>query len=88
MSHKKLMAELDRLRAELDGAMHDNTEARDKLTGLVDEIQRAAVQSERAAPDKDLLGEIRRAIENFEAQHPRATAILNDIMVTLSNMGI
>ncbi|NIT59402.1 MAG: DUF4404 family protein, partial [Aliifodinibius sp.] len=32
--------------------------------------------------------ELKEAINRFETEHPRTTAILNDIMVTLSNMGI
>ena len=38
--------------------------------------------------DEGVLTSVREAIEHFETDHPRATAILNDIMVTLSNMGI
>ena len=31
---------------------------------------------------------LRDAIERFEVEHPRATGVVNDIMVVLSNMGI
>lgn len=38
--------------------------------------------------DNSLAENIKDSIARFETEHPRATAILNDIMVTLSNMGI
>ena len=37
---------------------------------------------------ESVIDSIKTTIEKFETDHPRTTAILNDIMVTLSNMGI
>ncbi|MGH8544177.1 MAG: DUF4404 family protein, partial [Gammaproteobacteria bacterium] len=37
---------------------------------------------------EDLVANVQGAIRHFEVEHPRATAILNDIMVALSNIGI
>ena len=88
MKDKKLLEELARLRAELDEAIRENSDARDKLNSLIKDIEQAVFQPDQSDADKDLLGDIKGAIEKFETEHPRATAILNDIMVTLSNMGI
>ncbi|MGH8521008.1 MAG: DUF4404 family protein [Gammaproteobacteria bacterium] len=37
---------------------------------------------------EDLIANVQGAIRHFEVEHPRATAILNDIMVALTNIGI
>ena len=84
---RKLLGELERLRNELSIAIRENTEARAKLDRLIEAVEEAGGQPERGL-NRDLLDEIRAAVQNFEVEHPRATAILNDIMVSLSNMGI
>jgi hypothetical protein len=43
---------------------------------------------EDAAHHQSLLQDLRQSISQFEVSHPRTTAILNQIMVTLGNMGI
>jgi len=35
-----------------------------------------------------LEGSVTELIEQFEVEHPRITGVLNDLMVTLSGMGI
>lgn len=87
MNDRKLLEELGRLRAELDTVIRENIEARSKLDALITAMEKAGPGSERGL-NKDLVDEVRAAVQNFEVEHPRATAILNDIMVTLSNMGI
>ena len=53
----------------------------------------AGVESRLESPDdadehRSLVEELRRSVAEFETSHPRTTAILNEIMVTLGNMGI
>ena len=87
MSQEKLEKELEKLRAEIDNLASDDTTSRDKLSQLVTELE-TLLQSSKEEEDHGIVDNVREAINHFEAEHPRATAILNDIMVTLSNMGI
>ena len=86
MSQEKLEKELEKLRAEIDNLSSDDTASREKLNQLITEIETLLQSSEEE--DNGIVDNVRDAINHFEAEHPRATAILNDIMVTLSNMGI
>jgi len=88
MSDRKLQADLERLRAELKRVAKDDAEARGKLDGIINDLERRLENPEDESLHRNLLSNIRDTIRQFEAEHPRATAILNDIMVTLSNLGI
>lgn len=88
MNDIKLQDELAKLRKEVNEAIDDNDAAREKLNLLISEIEKKLAQPDDEAHHDDLLGNIKDAIGQFESEHPRATAILNDIMITLGNMGI
>lgn len=85
MSIETIKNKIEELRTELDSVAKDDPETRDKLLKLISELEEKLEQ-----PDEhhSLIDTMNEAISNFETEHPRATAILNDIMVTLSNMGI
>ncbi len=84
MSREHLQDLLQRLRGEL--AQLESSDSRPRLETLVADLERelAAEQAEGAG----LTQELKRRVESFEVEHPRVTAILNDVMVTLSNLGI
>ena len=83
MSSEQLEHLLTRLREELASLESTSAQAQPRLRELIDDIERQiAVQSE------GVTGDLKRRVETFEVEHPRVTAILNDVMVTLSNMGI
>lgn len=86
MTNNKLQNDLERLRNEINHVAVDDVETREKLNQIISDLE-ARIESEDEDND-GLMDDIREAIEHFETEHPRATAILNDIMVTLSNMGI
>jgi hypothetical protein len=88
MSQEKLRRDLERLRRELDNLAHHETETRRALDRLVRDIERSIEKPEDESLQEGLAGDLRAAVSRFEAAYPRTTAILNDIMVTLSNMGI
>jgi hypothetical protein len=88
MTGDKLRDDLERLRVELARLTRDDSTARNTLDSLINDIERRIKEPEDTAAHHGLVTSIRDAIRQFEAEHPRATAILNDIMVTLSNMGI
>jgi hypothetical protein len=87
MSKETLMKDLEKLRSEINQISDDNPEARDKLIALINDLEKR-LEGETDEDDENLLENIRDHISRFEMEHPRTTAILNDIMVTLSNMGI
>jgi len=88
MNDTKLQSELEKLRREANNLTSDNNAAREKLNLLINDIE---IKIDKPADEEHhhhLVRGIKEAIHQFEADHPRATAILNDIMVSLSNMGI
>lgn len=88
MTDKDLQHKLEQLRAEIDKVAPEETQARERLDTLLGEVEKAIDTESEDEIDDNLVENIREAISQFETAHPRATAILNDIMVTLSNMGI
>lgn len=74
------------LKKELQRISTDNPEAKEHINALVEEIE---ALNDNSSEDKSfIIDKIKKSIEYFETDHPRATAILNDIMMTLSNLGI
>ena len=86
MKTKKLHDDLERLRDEISHVATDDVETRKKLNQIISDLE--AKLEKPDDNDDGLVKDIKEAIQHFETEHPRATAILNDIMVTLSNMGI
>ena len=85
MSKEALKNDLERLRAEINDLAESRPETRDKINELINDLENRVENEE---DHEGLIENIRESISKFETEHPRATAILNDIMVTLSNMGI
>lgn len=83
MSSEQLDYLLTRLREELATLESTSAQAQPRLRELIDDIERQI-----AAQSEGVTGDLKRRVEAFEVEHPRLTAILNDVMVTLSNMGI
>jgi chromosome segregation ATPase len=87
MTIRKLHSELEKLRDEINHLAADDVASRKRLDNLINEIE-AKLENPDASDDEGLMNNLKDAIAHFETEHPRATAILNDIMVALSNMGI
>jgi len=88
MNDNNLQDELEKPRSEIENVARHDTAAKERLTELVNEVEKGLDELSDTEIDDNMLEGIRDAITQFESEHPRATAILNDIMVTLSNMGI
>lgn len=88
MDDAQLRDSFVKLRAELDKLGPQDEAVRARLNGLLADIERRVSDAEDGKDDDSLAADVREAIEKFEVEHPRATAILNDIMLALSNMGI
>lgn len=86
MSEQQLREQLEHLRALVNEIGAERPDSLERLNRLVSDIEDRL--EDRDATRPDATDAVREAIRHFEVEHPRATAVLNDIMVTLSNMGI
>jgi len=83
---KALREDLEKLRRELQEGPELDTETREILAGLAQEIEEAI---ERSGGHEDTLGErLRTATERFEESHPSLTAIVGRLADMLSGVGI
>ena len=86
MSKENLKLDLERLRSEVNQIADSKPDSREKLNSLITDLEKR-IESETNEDDIGLMENIREHISNFEAEQPRATAILNDSMVSLSKLG-
>ena len=86
MSEARLSESVQHLREALESVPDDQPELRQRLTSLLQELE----QAEQQAHDDHhgLTERTRELIAELDAEHPRTTRVLNQIMVTLSNIGI
>ena len=88
MSEKEINQGLAALRQQIDGLATSDSETREKLQGLLNDLEHQVNSLEAGEQQGHLIEDIKGAIAEFEAQHPRLTGILNDIMIALGNLGI
>lgn len=87
MSKEDFKNDLARLRAEINRMGKSSPESQHRLDRLVADLENR-IDNLSEEDHQGMLDSLAEEIRHFETEHPRATAILNDIMVTLSNMGI
>lgn len=88
MPDKRLRQSLEELRAELERLEAEEAQVRERLDALISGVETRLEKPDDTAHHQSLVQDVRQSISEFEVSHPRATAILNEIMVTLGNMGI
>ena len=88
MPEKILRDDIEKLRKEIENLSADEDVSKEKLENLLQDIESGLETEEQNNNQSELLAGLKESVEHFETEHPRATAIINDIMVTLSNMGI
>jgi len=86
MSEQKINDALDALREE--GDRLDSSEAKERLTNLVDNIEQNVDYTGLSVDHQDLVEDVKDAITHFEVEHPSITGLLNEVMMTLGNIGI
>lgn len=78
----------DKLKQSLE-ELHDELKrlgpSEPTLQKLAEDVQRAIKEHEEEHP---LMDSLRDAAETFEAGHPQLTALINNVMNSLSNLGI
>ncbi|VGO17850.1 hypothetical protein PDESU_06452 [Pontiella desulfatans] len=83
MPHKEVKQSIGELKSELRKTEQE--------TGAFEEVLRHAQEGlERYTPEavQELAQTLRKEAEEFEVEHPRITALINNIMTSLSNLGI
>ncbi|HUL10744.1 MAG TPA: DUF4404 family protein [Methylococcaceae bacterium] len=88
MTEQRINDALAELRKEIERLEIGNQAAKERLANLVENIEQRIESSGTSEEDHDLVEEMKDAITHFEVEHPRITGIINDIMMTLSNVGI
>lgn len=87
MDIQELQKILEQLKQELAASEFVKSTSKSDLQQLIDQIE--GVISEDEKMTADLLNEpLNDAVTRFEGSHPQLTAILNNIISALSNMGI
>ncbi len=88
MSDEQLRQSLEELRSELARLEAEEAQVRERLDTLISGIETQLDNPDDATHHQSLIQDFRQSISQFEVSHPTTTAILNQIMVTLGNMGI
>jgi hypothetical protein len=82
---------LEELRAEVRSADLSNADTKARLDALIGGIEARLDREDDEAGEKEhetLLEHVRDLVGQLETEHPRATSILNRIMVSLGGAGI
>lgn len=87
MSEQQLRADLQQLKALVD-ALPPGDSQRQKLSTLVQEMERHLDQYGDAQAPLGLQQQLEAAVSRFESSHPTAAAIINNVLVTLGNIGV
>jgi len=88
MHDEKLRQSLNELRSELERLEAEEAQVRERLDALISGVETRLDKPDDSAQHQSLVQDVHQSIAQLEVSHPRTTAILNEIMVTLGNMGI
>lgn len=87
MSEQELKELIDRLRKEVDALPDDDVAARQRLDAIISELDKKLTEP-GSEDHHGLVSNLQDSIKELEARHPDTTTLLNNIMMTLANMGI
>lgn len=87
MSEQDLRQLIERLRHEAAALPASDADARARLESVIDDLE-ARMADDELSDSPGLRATIQDNIHQLEARHPDATTVLNNIMMTLANMGI
>jgi predicted nuclease with TOPRIM domain len=88
MLDEKIRLSLNELRSELERLEAEEAQVRERLDALISGVETRLDKPADSTQHHSLVQDVRTSISQLEVSHPRTTAILNEIMVTLGNMGI
>lgn len=86
MDEQQLYQQLEALKSELDNSPALSGETREKMLGLIDRMEEQMHSPEH---DHDSVSEqFKSLVAEFEVSHPTLTRVVNNLLVTLGNMGV
>ena len=87
MNEQPLREQVEQLHAAIDSV--NATEAdKARLQQLISDIEQQLANADESDQSHGLVGQLEEMISSFETEHPTVAAVLNNIMVTLSSMGV
>ena len=86
MDKQQLQDHLDQLNTAIDGLQAPDAD-KDKLNNLIVDIERQLNEPLLTEPHS-LVDQVDEMVSGFERDHPTVAGILNNIMVTLTSMGV
>lgn len=87
MSDQDLKALIEKLRSEVETLPRDDVDARQRLEAIISDLDRKLAEP-GTEDHHGLVSNLQDSIKELEARHPDTTTLLNNIMMTLANMGI
>lgn len=87
MSEQDLKESIENLRREVDALPDDDVDARQRLNTIISELDKKLAEP-GTEDHHGLVSNLQDSIKELEARHPDTTTLLNNIMMTLANMGI
>ena len=88
MTRDEWQQTLTDLRAEAAALPPSDTQGRERLERHIGAVERHLDDPDDAAHKTTTLNDLSDSVTHFEAEHPRLTNVLNQLMVQLSSMGI
>lgn len=87
MSVEDLRSLIERLREEVDALPSNDIDARKRLNAILQELEKKITEP-GTEDHHGLVSDLQDSIKEMEVRHPETTSLLNNIMMTLANMGI
>jgi len=87
MAEKEIGEALFSLRNEVERMEDSHPELKDKLDNLLSQLEEN-LEAGEDTHQIHLIEDFKTALSQFELEHPTATGVLNELMVTLGNLGI
>lgn len=87
MSAEDLRELIEKLRVEVESLPSDDVEARKRLDAIIEELDKKITEP-GTEDHHGLVSNLQDSIKEMEVRHPETTSLLNNIMMTLANMGI
>jgi hypothetical protein len=88
MPHNELDSLIAKLKEEVTHLQDDQQGSRDQIELLINDLETHVANDETNMWPAEMTSRVGEQLEQFETDHPQITGILNNIMVTLSSMGI
>ena len=87
MAEKEITEALFILRKEVEKIEGDHPELKDKMESLLTKMEHR-LEAEEDDHQLHLVDDMKTALTQFEVDHPTASGIINELMLTLSNIGV